>query len=81
MSGPDTHADFHVGPIGDERLENGPVGPGHLVSHCPSLRRAGKRGRIGGGAGVGSMDGEDAEMRQEQHRPAGDENDDCVQGQ
>jgi hypothetical protein len=78
-----THADanLHVSATRDERLEDRPVGPGHFVGCSLSFRRAGERGRVRGGAGVGSMRREHAEMHDEHHRSPRHQDDDRVEGQ
>jgi hypothetical protein len=81
MRGTHPHAHLHLEPNGNERLEHGPVFPGHLVRREASFRCARESGRIRGRAGMGSMYGEHTKLRQKEHRSPSDENDDRVEGQ
>jgi hypothetical protein len=79
MGGTDAHAHLHVGPDGNERLEDGPVCPGDFFSDRAALGRAGKSRRVRGRAGMRPVDGKHAELCEQHDRASRHQNDDGIQ--
>jgi hypothetical protein len=80
MGRSDPHAHLDIGPARNERLEHCTVGACDFPSGDRAFGGAGERGRVGRRARMSSMHGEDAEVRNEKHRPGRHQHDEGVQG-